>query len=210
MTEEVILVTGAAGFIGGHLSEALLDAGYKVLGIDTLDPYYNPEIKKLTLDLLKKYSNFQFLKVDFRDGDALADLFSHHTISVVCHIGAIAGVRNSILHPQTYIETNVGGTLNLLQLMEQHGILRLLYSSSSSVYGSRTTAPFFEEDSTDQPISPYAATKKAGEVLCYSYHKLYDLQVWVFRFFTVHGPRGRPDMAPLKFIHRIANTKFLN
>jgi UDP-glucuronate 4-epimerase len=204
MALDSILVTGAAGFIGSHFAEALLDAGHHVVGIDSLDPFYNPKIKEMTLDLLQKHDNFVFEPLDICSRSALEELFARHTISIVAHLAARAGVRNSILHPNAYAETNIGGTINLLELSCQNEVGRFLFASSSSVYGSRTSAPFREEDSTDFPLSPYAATKKAGEALCYTYHHLHSLPLWVFRFFTVHGPRGRPDMAPLKFLHRTA------
>lgn len=196
---KTVLVTGVAGFIGSHVAEALLLRGDTVVGVDNLNDYYSVENKKANLEILAKYPNFKFHKLDISNLKDLEAVFNN--ITEVAHIAARAGVRPSIQDPFIYEEANVKGTLNLLSLASKNKIKNFVLTSSSSVYGNSTAVPFKENDSaTDLPISPYAATKKATEVLAYTFHHLYDLNVNVIRPFTVYGPRGRPDMAPWLFL----------
>ena len=193
-----ILVTGAAGFIGSHLSERLLERGDQVLGLDNFDDYYDPAIKRSNLEAAIAHPGFELAEVDLRDRTQLASLLTQWRPDKVMHLAAMAGVRPSIERPQVYQEVNVGGTLNLLDAMLAAGVSRLVLGSTSSVYGAASKPPFRETDPVDQPMSPYAATKRAAELLCYTYHHLHDLRVTTLRFFTVYGPRQRPEMA----IHR--------
>jgi UDP-glucuronate 4-epimerase len=196
---KTVLVSGAAGFIGSHVAQALLLRGDSVIGVDNLNDYYPVEFKNANIDILSKYPKFKFEKLDISDFSALEKVFSG--ITHVAHLAARAGVRPSILDPFIYEQANVKGTLNLLSLAAKNKITNFVLSSSSSVYGNSTQVPFKEDDSaTDLPISPYAATKKSTEVLAYTFHHLYDLNVNVIRPFTVYGPRGRPDMAPWLFL----------
>ncbi|MCC6220256.1 MAG: GDP-mannose 4,6-dehydratase [Deltaproteobacteria bacterium] len=196
-----MLVTGVAGFIGSHTAEFLLKRGDRVIGIDDLNDFYPVCLKENNLDILKSYNDFVFIRGDIVDYGVLANIFRKNAISHVAHLAARAGVRPSIQYPLIYERTNIGGTLNLLELAKEHRLRNFVLTSSSSVYGSSREVPFRESDSaTDRPISPYAATKKATEVLAYTYHHLYGINVNVVRPFTVYGPRGRPDMAPWLFI----------
>lgn len=196
-----ILVTGAGGFIGSHVAEALLRRGDVVVGIDNMNDYYPVALKRENVDLLSKYPQFSMIEGDICDRDRVKDLFDRHAFTHVAHLAARAGVRPSIIDPYIYEQANVQGTLNLLQASVGKSIKNFVVTSSSSVYGNSTAIPFREDDSaTDRPISPYAATKKATEVMAFTYHKLYGLNVNVVRPFTVYGPRGRPDMAPWLFI----------
>ncbi len=204
MADDRILITGAAGFIGGHLCECLLEDGCSLVGVDNLNDYYNPAIKEDTISRLMAHESFEFFRVDIRNIDALESVFSDHAFGTVVHLAAMAGVRSSIENPKLYLDVNVIGTENVLQQSVDHGVSNVIFSSSSSVYGNRQEVPFREEDRTDTPVSPYAASKKAGEVLAFSYHSLYNIPVTCLRFFTVYGPRGRPDMAPFIFIDRIS------
>jgi UDP-glucuronate 4-epimerase len=198
---KTVLVTGAAGFIGSHVAEALLDRGDAVIGIDDLNDYYPVKNKKRNLEILKKHASFTFHRVDITDEKALADVFLHNTITHIAHLAARAGVRPSIAQPKLYQKVNIEGALNLLELAVQHKIANVVLTSSSSVYGNSMAVPFKEDDhATAKPISPYAATKKACEVLGHTYHHLHGLNVTVIRPFTVYGPRGRPDMAPWLFL----------
>lgn len=197
----VILVTGAAGFIGSHVAELLLSRGDSVVGVDNLNSYYNPELKQRNLALLSKFPAFRFEQTELADIAAVRDLFRRHRFTRVAHIAARAGVRPSIQDPILYEEANVRATTGLLQESAAAKVENFVLTSSSSVYGNSTQVPFREDDSaTDRPISPYAATKKATEVMGYTYHHLYGLNVNVIRPFTVYGPRGRPDMAPWLFL----------
>jgi UDP-glucuronate 4-epimerase len=198
---ETILVTGGAGFIGSHLCEALLKKGHKVVAIDNLHPYYDPKIKLKNLAILKKHKGFGFYKVDLRSFGALKGVFSKHKFDRVAHIGGNGGVRASLDDPRYYQETIVGGTLNMLMLSK--GVKVFVYASSSSVYGSRMKVPFREDEPVERPQSPYAACKRAAELMCCAWHELYRLNITCLRFFTVYGPRGRPDMAPYKFLKAI-------
>ncbi len=201
---ETILVTGAAGFIASHLSEALLEKGHKVIGIDNLHPYYDIKQKEANLEILKKYPNFTFYKADLRYLEELKEVFSKHKFDRIAHIGGNGGVRASLEDPEYYQETIVGGTTHLLRLGNEQEVKNFVFASSSSVYGNRKTVPFKETDNVDNPVSPYAACKKAAELMGYAWHYLYGLNVTCLRFFTVYGPRGRPDMAPFKFVKRIS------
>lgn len=196
-----VLVTGAAGFIGSHVSEKLLERGDEVIGIDNVNDYYPVAYKRENIELLSKQARFSFVERDICDKEQLAKLFREKRFTHVAHLAARAGVRPSIADPFIYEEANVQGTLSILQASVGAGLENIVLTSSSSVYGNSRTIPFREDDSaTDRPISPYAATKKATEVLSFTYHKLYGLNVNVVRPFTVYGPRGRPDMAPWLFI----------
>jgi UDP-glucuronate 4-epimerase len=194
-----ILVTGAAGFIGSNLIDNLLKSGNEVLGIDNFDTYYKRTIKEGNIEDAKLHKEFQFQEGDIRNTAFLNDCFTQFNPNLVVHLAAKAGVRPSIVDPHGYYDVNVTGTLNLLEMMRKHNIKKLIFASSSSVYGNNTKVPFSETDNVDYPISPYAASKKAGELLCYSYHHLYNFDIFCLRFFTVYGPRQRPDLAIHKF-----------
>ena len=200
-----ILVTGAAGFIGSHLSEALLAKGYEVSGIDNFDPFYNRAIKEQNLEELKKNNQFRFVEADIFDKGSF-DLIPEK-IDAVIHLAAKAGVRPSIEDPMGYINANIVGTSNILNWMRSKGIKKLVFASSSSVYGNNKKIPFAESDSVDNPISPYAFTKKSGELMNFSFHHLYQMDIVNLRFFTVYGPRQRPDLAIHKFIKLIDADK---
>ena len=202
-----ILITGAAGFIGSHTAEALLKKRITIIGIDDLNNYYDPKIKKNNLATLNKYNNFTFYKADIRNKKTLETIFKKHKIDKVIHLAARAGVRPSIKDPQLYKDVNITGTMNLLDLAVKHKVKQFVFASSSSVYGKNKKIPFSETDIVDCPISPYAATKKAGELICYTYHHLHKLPVVCLRFFTVYGPRGRPDMTPYLFTKLISEGK---
>ncbi|KAA5932937.1 MULTISPECIES: NAD-dependent epimerase [Pantoea] len=193
------LVTGAAGFIGFHVSQRLLAAGHQVVGIDNLNDYYDVNLKHARLNLIKADSGFTFIELDLADRDAMASLFDQHTFQRVIHLGAQAGVRYSIENPHAYADSNLIGHLNILEGCRHHKIEHLLYASSSSVYGLNRKMPFSTEDSVDHPVSLYAATKKANELMSHTYSHLYQLPTTGLRFFTVYGPWGRPDMALFKF-----------
>jgi len=193
------LVTGAAGFIGFHVSQRLLAAGHQVVGIDNLNDYYDVNLKHARLDLINTDSGFTFIEMDLADRDAIASLFDQHTFQRVIHLGAQAGVRYSIENPHAYADSNLIGHLNILEGCRHHKIEHLLYASSSSVYGLNRKMPFSTEDSVDHPVSLYAATKKANELMSHTYSHLYQLPTTGLRFFTVYGPWGRPDMALFKF-----------
>lgn len=198
---KTVLVTGAAGFIGSHVAERLLARGDAVVGIDNLNDYYPVQYKRENLQLLSVSPRFSFVEGDLCDRAMVEKLFSCSGITHVAHLAARAGVRPSIEDPFIYQEANVQGTLALLEAARKAGVVNSVVTSSSSVYGNSTRIPFREDDSaTDRPISPYAATKKATEVLSHTYHSLYGMQINVVRPFTVYGPRGRPDMAPWLFI----------
>ena len=203
-----VLVTGAAGFIGSHVSEALLARGDTVVGIDNLNDYYPVANKKRNLEVLAKNGNFHFAQGELEDVSLLEELFQKHEITHIAHLAARAGVRPSIENPYIYSSANFNGTLSLLEVARKYSIQNSVITSSSSVYGNSTRIPFREDDSaTDRPISPYAATKKATEVLSYTYHQLYGMNINVVRPFTVYGPRGRPDMAPWLFLSAARNGK---
>lgn len=192
-----ILVTGAAGFIASHLNERLLEAGHSVVGLDNFDEFYDPAIKEGNLSRARDHTAFTLVRGDIRDPEALASL--PEGIDTVVHIAARAGVRPSIAQPVLYYDVNVNGTLRLLELARDRGITRFVSASSSSVYGNNEKVPFSESDPVDHPISPYAATKKATELLCHTYTHLFGITCLNLRFFTVFGPRQRPDLAIHKF-----------
>ena len=199
-----ILVTGAAGFIGFHLSKSLLDDGYEVLGIDNLNDYYDPKLKHARLDIIKKYPNFKFEKVDIADRESLTKAFVDFAPNKVVNLAAQAGVRYSLTNPYAYLDSNLIGFLNILELCRHNDVEGLIYASSSSVYGSNKKIPFSVDDRVDNPISLYAATKKANELIAHSYSHLYGLHTTGLRFFTVYGPWGRPDMAMYIFADKIS------
>jgi UDP-glucuronate 4-epimerase len=194
-----ILLTGAAGFIGSHTAEALLRRGDEVVGFDNFNAFYAPALKRRNAALLGLQPGFSMVEGDLGDMPLLDGVVAREKPDAVVHLAAWAGVRPSIEMPEVYVDSNVRGTLHVLEACRRHRIDRLVFASSSSVYGGRETVPFRETDIVDRPISPYAATKKAGEVLCYTYHHLHGLNVAALRFFTVYGPRQRPEMAIHKF-----------
>ena len=194
-----ILVTGAAGFIGSHLVERLLARGDSVVGIDNFDPFYDRNLKCANLARAEQQPGFSFYEVDLRDREAMASLLTEHPVRAVVHLAARAGVRPSIEQPELYADINVRGSTILFELAVELGIDRIVYASSSSVYGGRTRVPFCEEDVVDHPVSPYAATKKATELMAHSFHHVYGIHAIGLRYFTVYGPRQRPEMAIHKF-----------
>ncbi len=200
--QHTILITGAAGFIGSHLTLFLLDKGHKVIGIDNFDPFYDRRMKERNLALYAAHPDFSFYECDIRSEVSLRRLPSFDT---VVHLAAKAGVRPSIEAPQDYIDTNITGTHNILQLCQHHGCKKIAFASSSSIYGNSTHIPFVEEGHEYVPISPYAATKRSNELLNYTYHYLYNLDILNLRFFTVYGPRQRPDLAIHKFVKLISS-----
>ncbi len=204
---KTILVTGAAGFIGYHLSKMLCIHGYHVIGIDSLNAYYDVALKNGRLQQLASVDNFSFYKIDISDKKAFDELFKEHKIDVVINLAAQAGVRYSIKNPYQYIDSNINGFMNVLEACRNNSIEHLIYASSSSVYGLNSKIPFSTDDNTDHPVSLYAATKKANEVMTHSYATLYKIPCTGLRFFTVYGPWGRPDMAYYLFTDSIINNK---
>ena len=203
-----VLVTGNAGFIGGHTSERLLKRGTAVVGVDEVNDYYDLNQKEHNLQIQEQISQqtgtyYQFYHADICNMALMEKIFAKEKPDVVCHLAARAGVRPSLEDPFLYIQTNIQGTVILLELARKHGVKNFVYASSSSVYGSNTKVPFSESDPVDHPVSQYAATKRSTELMASTYHQLYKLNVTGLRFFTVYGPRGRPDMAPFKFVDRI-------
>ena len=198
-----ILVTGAAGFIGYHTAEALLARGDEVLGLDNLSDYYDVRLKEARLARLRRHGNFQFTRTDLADRGGVEEAFDTYRPDRVVHLAAQAGVRYSLEHPHTYVQSNVVGTLHVLEGCRTLGVDHLVLASTSSVYGANTKLPFSVEDNVDHPLSLYAATKKSGELMAHSYAHLYGLPVTGLRFFTVYGPWGRPDMALFKFTRAI-------
>jgi UDP-glucuronate 4-epimerase len=198
-----MLVTGAAGFIGAALCERLLLRGDEIIGVDNLNDYYDVSLKKARLARLEDYSGFKFEQLDISGRESLIRLFTSASISSVVNLAAQAGVRNSILNPDSYVDSNLVGFGNVLEACRQFGVENLVFASSSSVYGANTRLPFSESDNVDHPLSLYAATKKANELMAHSYSHLFRLPVTGLRFFTVYGPWGRPDMALFRFTKRI-------
>jgi UDP-glucuronate 4-epimerase len=205
-----VLVTGAAGFIGFHSARRLCQDGHEVVGIDNLNDYYDVALKQARLQELESLPGFRFLKMDIVDKPALMDLFHEHRFSEVVHLAAQAGVRNSLEQPDVYGQSNLVGFLNVLEACRHHRPGHLIYASSSSVYGNNRAMPFRVEDAVDHPVSLYAATKRANELLAHSYCHLYGLKASGLRFFTVYGPWGRPDMAPFKFTQAILNGQTID
>lgn len=194
-----ILVTGAAGFIGSHLCETLLKDGHRVVGLDNFDPFYDPAVKWSNTRWALDQPGYKLEQGDIRDRQLLRQIFTQQPVDVVIHLAAKAGVRPSILHPGEYFDVNVNGTLQILESMAEARVKRLLFASSSSVYGNQAKTPFSETDDVSHPISPYAASKRSGELLAHTYHHLYGMDVACLRLFTVYGPRQRPDLAIHKF-----------
>jgi UDP-glucuronate 4-epimerase len=200
---DAVLVTGAAGFIGFHVAQRLLSEGREVVGLDNVNSYYDPKLKKARLDLLRRQPNFSFAKLDLTDRSAMKALFETHRFPIVVHLAAQAGVRYSLENPHAYIDANVEGFLNVLEGCRHSSCKHLVFASSSSVYGANTRLPFSVQDNVDHPISLYAASKKANELMAHSYSHLYRLPATGLRFFTVYGPWGRPDMAMFIFAKAI-------
>lgn len=209
----MILVTGAAGFIGFHLTLALLDRGEKVLGIDSLNEYYDPKLKEERLRILKTHRNadrFYFQLVDISENEAMQQLFSNNDIDIVVNLAAQAGVRYSLENPQSYIDSNIQGFMNILEGCRRSQVRHLVYASSSSVYGMNTKQPFSTADRVDYPVSLYAATKKSNELMAHTYSHLFNIPTTGLRFFTVYGPYGRPDMAYYRFTESILNGRAID
>ena len=198
-----ILVTGGAGFIGSHLSETLLRQGQEVICLDNFNDYYDPVIKRHSISWSQGQSNYTLIEGDILDLDLLRQIFADYKFDIVVHLAARAGVRPSILAPLLYQQVNVEGTTNLLEMAKEFRTQKFIFGSSSSVYGENEKVPFSEKDPVDHPISPYASSKKACELICYTYHHLYGIPITCLRFFTVYGPRQRPDMAIHKFTQAI-------
>lgn len=203
---ERICITGACGFIGFHLSKALCEKGYTICGIDNLNDYYDPQLKRDRLNELKKLDNFKFFECDITDALELELIFSTYNFNIVYHLAAQAGVRYSITHPKAYLESNLIGFYNLIECIRKYPVKHFLFASSSSVYGNHE-GESKESDNTDHPVSFYAATKKSTEVMAYSYAHLYHIKMTALRFFTVYGPWGRPDMAYYSFSEKIMNSE---
>jgi UDP-glucuronate 4-epimerase len=201
-----VLITGAAGFIGSHLSERLLNDGLIVVGVDNFDDFYDPRIKRQNINGCLKNKNFQLIEADIRDSSAM-DKAVGGSVEIIVHLAAKAGVRPSIEKPLLYADVNINGTMVLLEAAKEHKVNKFIFGSSSSVYGNNEKVPFSENDNVDFPISPYAATKKAGELICHTYHHLYGISITSLRFFTVYGPRQRPDLAIHKFAKLIEQGK---
>jgi UDP-glucuronate 4-epimerase len=203
-----ILVTGGAGFIGSHFVDHLLaEGGWRVTVVDDLNDFYSPDIKRANIAGHLQNPGYKLVQADIRDADAMAAMFDETKFDVIVHLAARAGVRPSLSEPKLYAETNINGTLNLLELAREHDIKQFVFGSSSSVYGINAKVPFAEDDRIHQPISPYAATKAAGELLCHTYTHLYGIRCICLRFFTVYGARQRPDLAIHKFSRLITEGK---
>lgn len=205
-----VLVTGAAGFIGIHVSQYLCKRGDEVVGIDNLNDYYEVSLKETRLSFLEPLSNFSFIKLDIADRDGIAKLFETEAFDSVVHLAAQAGVRYSIENPHAYVDSNLVGFVNILEGCRHSKVKHLVYASSSSVYGMNTKQPFSTDDRVDFPISLYAATKKSNELMAHTYSHLYDIPTTGLRFFTVYGPMGRPDMAYFKFTKSILEGKSID
>ena len=204
-----IFLTGGAGFIGSSLADSLLDQGHKIICIDNFDDYYDKKIKLGNIKNALKNSNFHLVEGDIRDRSLLKKVFDENDIQLILHLAAKAGVRPSIESSPEYFEVNINGTLNILEAAKEHDVKKIIFASSSSIYGNNTKIPFSETDFVDHPISPYAASKKAGELICYTYHELNQMDITCLRFFTVYGPRMRPDLAIHKFSRQILQGKLV-
>ncbi|MDH2292314.1 NAD-dependent epimerase [Cobetia sp. 10Alg 146] len=205
-----VLVTGAAGFIGAEVSKRLLEAGQNVIGIDSLNDYYDVSLKEARLELIQQHAGFTFLKLDLADREAVEKVFADNEISHVVHLAAQAGVRYSLENPHAYADANMLGFLNILEGCRHHKIEHLVYASSSSVYGLNAKVPFSTKDGVDHPVSLYAASKKSNELMAHTYSHLYGIPTTGLRFFTVYGPWGRPDMAMYKFTKAIFEGKYID
>jgi UDP-glucuronate 4-epimerase len=203
MAKQAVLVTGAAGFIGFHVAQKLLAGGREVVGADSVNDYYDPRLKEARLNILGRDSKFSFVKLDLKDRAAAKSLFAERGFAEVVHLAAQAGVRYSLNHPHAYVDANIEGFLNVLEGCRHHGCRHLLFASSSSVYGANTKLPFSVQDNVDHPVSLYAASKKANELMAHAYSHLYQIPATGLRFFTVYGPWGRPDMAMFTFANAI-------
>ena len=204
MENQSTMITGGAGFIGSHVIKALLDRNEYVVCVDNFDDYYDPKLKENRIEEFKHNKNFKLYRADIRDSKSMSKIFMENKIDKIIHLAARVGIRASIEKPVLYEEVNVNGTVKMLELAKEYKIKNFVFASSSSVYGGNTKLPFSEEDPVNNPISPYGATKRAGELLCYTYHHTYDIPITCLRFFTVCGPKGRPDMALFYF------TKLIN
>ena len=202
-----ILVTGGAGFIGSHLVERLLAEGHRVVCLDNFDDFYDPALKRRNLAQAMKQPGFRLVEGDLRDEGGLKKIFAGEKLDLVAHLAAKAGVRPSVENPALYVDVNLRGTVYLLEACKSHAVRRFIFASSSSVYGNSSRVPFAEEDPVNTPISPYAATKKAGELLCHAYHHLHGMDIACLRYFTVYGPRQRPEMAIHNFTRSILEGK---
>lgn len=209
MAMHPVLITGAAGFIGSHLTDRLLATGHPVVGIDNLCDFYDPATKRANIRQAMAHDHFTLIEADIRDRSAMTKAFVKCPPAIVVHLAAMAGVRPSIERPDYYTEVNLDGTVNLLDAAVESGATKFIFASSSSVYGNNEKAPFAESDRVDHPISPYAATKKAGELICHSYHHIHSLPMTCLRFFTVFGPRQRPDLAIGKFLRLISDGQII-
>lgn len=196
-----ILVTGGAGFIGSHLTERLLQSGHTVVCLDNLDDYYDPGLKQQHIEAFTSRPGYHFIRGDIRRQPLVADILSGHQCDTVIHLAARAGVRPSVHHPGLYFDVNLNGTLSVLEAMRQTGVSRMIFASSSSVYGNQPGTPFREDQTGEQPVSPYAASKHAAELLAHTYHSLYGFDISCLRLFTVYGPHQRPEMAISRFVH---------
>lgn len=205
--KDKILVTGCAGFIGMHLCEKLFELGYDVIGIDNLNDYYDVNLKIKRLSILQNKSSFTFIKADISNMNALESVFKMHKPNKVVNLAAQAGVRYSLINPHSYMDSNIVGFMNILECCRYYDVEGLIYASSSSVYGGNKKIPFSESDNVDMPISIYAASKKANELMAHSYNHLFGIHSTGLRFFTVYGPWGRPDMAMYIFANKIMNNK---
>lgn len=205
--DNTYLITGAAGFIGFHLSRRLLDQGLPVIGFDNLNNYYDVNLKHSRLEILEGYDNYRFIKGDLANKDEVEDVFNTYQPDIVVNLGAQAGVRYSIENPDAYVQSNIIGFFNILEACRHNKVKHLVYASSSSVYGANKKIPFSTEDKVDKPVSLYAATKKSNELMAYTYSHLYGIPATGLRFFTVYGPYGRPDMAYYSFTKSILEGK---
>lgn len=200
---KTILVTGSAGFIGFHISKALLERGDSVVGIDNFNNYYNPQLKEDRNNILSKHSNYKLHRADIRDKNIINQIFRNEPIDIICHLAAQAGARYSIEHPGEYVQSNIEGAVNIFEAARIHKTQDIIFASSSSVYGNNPV-PWSESQEVNMPINPYGASKRSTELLGYTYHHLYGLKMTILRYFTVYGPWGRPDMAYFKFADKIS------